>query len=193
MMTELSPQASLEDVLESFSIEHDVGAATLQKYLAAYPAYATDIIDLSRDMARTLDEDEAPLTEYDRRLINSAVTRIRSAPGKKISDPLADLSVQKMRDISTALHLPRQVIMAFQERTVVAGSVPQRLLSRFADLLQSSVQELQASLEQPPMAVAGSYKSDYKPSDVEKITFEQLLRDADLSEKDIMILMEEDA
>ncbi|WP_440062091.1 hypothetical protein ACTACQ_21580 [Pseudomonas syringae] len=192
MMTGLSPQASLEDVLESFSIEHDVGAATLQRYLTAYPAFATDIIDLSREMARTLAEDEAPLSEYDRRLISSAVTRIQIAPGKAIADPLADLSAHKMRDISKALNVPRQVVMAFQERTVVAASVPQRFLSRFAELLQSSVQEVLASLAQPPMAVAGSYKSDDKPSDVEKITFEQLLRDADLSEEDITTFMEED-
>jgi hypothetical protein len=42
------------------------------------------------------------------------------------------------------------------------------------------------------MAVAGSYKSDGKPSNVEKISFEQTLRDADLSEEDIATLMEED-
>ncbi|MEQ9865392.1 hypothetical protein [Pectobacterium aroidearum] len=192
MMTGLSPQASLEEVLESFSIEHDVGKATLQKYLLAYPAFSSDIIDLSREMSRTLTEDETPLSESDRRLINSAVTRIQIAPGKTIADPFADLSVQKMRDISKDLNLPRQVIMAFKERNVVAESVPQRLLIRFAELLQTSVQQLFASLEQPAMAVSGSYKSDFKPGDVEKITFEQLLRDADLSEEEITILMDGD-
>ncbi|EJV4649584.1 TPA: hypothetical protein ACKFMW_002865 [Enterobacter hormaechei] len=192
MMTGLSPQASLEEVLESFSIEHDVGTATLQKYLTAYPAFANEIIDLSREMARTLAEDEEPLSEYDLRLINSAVTRIQNAPGKMIIDPFADLSAQKMRDISKALNLPRQVLMAFKERTVVVGSIPQRFLSRLAELLQSSVQQLTTSLEQLPMAVAGSYKSDGKPSNVEKISFEQTLRDADLSEEDIATLMEED-
>lgn len=192
MMTGLSPQASLEEVLESFSIEHDVGTATLQKYLTAYPAFSNEIIDLSREMARPLAEDEEPLSEYDRRLISSAVTRIQNAPGKTMIDPFADLSAQKMRDISKALNLPRQVVMAFRERTVAAESIPQRFLSRFAELLQSSVQQLTTSLEQPPMAVAGSYKSDGKPRNVQKITFEQLLRDADLSEQDIATLMEED-
>ncbi|MFV9064065.1 hypothetical protein ABQ366_01460 [Serratia fonticola] len=192
MMTGLSPQASLEEVLESFSIEHDLGTATLQKYLTAYPAFTNEIIDLSREMASTLAEDEAPLSEYDRRLISSAVTRIQNAPGKTMIDPFADLSAQKMRDISKALNLPRQVVMAFRERTVAAGSIPQRFLSKFAELLQSSVKQLTTSLEQPPMVVAGSYKSDGKPCNVEKITFEQLLRDADLSEEDIATLMEED-
>jgi len=192
MMTGLSPQASLEEVLESFSIEHDVGTATLQKYLTAYPAFANEIVDLSREMAKTLAEDEEPLSEYDRRLISSAVTRIQNAPGKTMIDPFADLSAQKMRDISKALNLPRQVVMAFRERIVAAESIPQRFLSKFAELLQSSVQQLTTSLEQPPMAVAGSYKSDGKPCNVQKITFEQLLRDADLSEEDIATLMEED-
>ncbi len=192
MMTGFSPQASLQEVLESFSIEHDVGTATLQKYLTAYPEFSNEIIDLSREMARTLAEDEEPLSEYDRRLISSAVTRIQSAPGKTMVDPFADLSAQKMRDISKALNLPRQVVMAFRERTVAAESIPQRFLSRFAELLQSSVQQLTTSLEQPPMEVAGSYKSDGKPRNVQKITFEQLLRDADLSEQDIATLMEED-
>ena len=61
-MTGLSPQASLEEVLESFSIENDVGKATLQKYLAAFPEYANDLIDLSREIARISIEDEAPLS-----------------------------------------------------------------------------------------------------------------------------------
>lgn len=191
-MTGLSPQASLEEVLESFSIEHDVGTATLQKYLTAYPEFSNEIIDLSREVARALAEDEEPLSDYDRCLIRSAVTRIQNAPGKTIIDPLADLSAQKMRDISKVLNLPRQVLMAFRERTVAVGSIPQRFLSRLAELLQSSVQQLTTSLEQPPMEVAGSYKSEGKPCNVEKISFEQTLRDADLSEEDITTLMEED-
>ena len=151
MMTGLSPQASLEEVLESFSIEHDVGTATLQKYLTAYPAFANEIVDLSREMARTLAEDEEPLSEYDRRLISSAVTRIQNAPGKMMIDPFADLSAQKMRDISKALNLPRQVVMAFRERTVAVESIPQRFFFCFAELMQSSVQQFTTSLEYPPM------------------------------------------
>ncbi|ADU68338.1 hypothetical protein [Pantoea sp. At-9b] len=192
MMTGLSPQASLEEVLESFSIEHDVGKATLQKYLAAFPEYANDLIDLSREIARISIEDEAPLSESERRIINSAVTRIQNSPGKTAVDPFANLSAQEMRSLSKSLDIPRQVVMAFKERNVVAKSVPQGFLARLAEQLQVSVQQLFTSLEQPHMEVVGSYKSDSKPGDAEKITFELLLRDADMSEEEIRNLMEED-
>lgn len=191
-MTHLSPQASLEDVLESFSIEHDVGAATLQRYLTTYPTFAAELIDLSCEMSRTLVEDGDPLSAADQRLISLAVTRIQIAPRKAATDPLSDLSAQKMRDIAKTLKVPRQVVMTFQERSVVGASIPQRFLSRFAELVQSNAQQLLAALATPSMATAGSYKSDGKPIDVAKVTFEQLLRDADLSEEDILALMEYD-
>lgn len=191
-MTKLPPHAFLEDVLESFSIEHDVSAMTLQRYLSAYPTFAAELIDLSCEMSRTLVKDSNPLSQDDQRLISLAVTRIQIAPGKSVIDPLSDLSAQKMRDITKALKVPRQVVMAFQERSVVGASIPQRFLSRFAELVQSNAQQLLAALAIPSMATAGSYKSDGKPIDVAKVTFEQLLRDADLSEEDILALMEYD-
>jgi hypothetical protein len=193
-MTGLSPQASLEEVLESFSIEHDVGKATLQKYLAAFPEFSNDLIDLSRQIARVSIEDEAPLplAESERRLINSAVTRIQTSPGKTAVDPFADIPAQEMRHLAKSLNLPRQVIMAFKERNVIAESVPQKVMISFAEKLQTSVQHLFTSLKQPHIEVAGSYKSNTKPGDAEKITFEQLLRDADWPEDDISHLMEED-
>ena len=192
MMTGLSPQASLEEVLESFSIEHDVGKATLQKYLAAFPEFSNDLIDLSRQIARVSIGDEAPLAESERRLINSAVTRIQTSPGKTAMDPFADIPAQEMRHLAKSLNLPRQVIMAFKERNVIVESVPQKVMMSFAEKLQTSVQHLFASLKQPHIEVAGSYKSNTKPGDAEKITFEQLLRDADWPEDDISHLMEED-
>lgn len=191
-MTYLSPQASIEDVLESFSIEHDVSAATLQRYLSAYPTFAAELVDLSCEISRTLVEDGDSLSAADQRLISLAVTRIQIAPGKAAADPLSDLSAQKMRDFAKTLKVPRQVVMAFQERSVVGTSIPQRFLNRFAALVQSNAQLLLAALDLPSMATAGSYKSDGKPIDVAKVTFEQLLRDADLSEEDIVALMEDD-
>jgi len=192
MMTGLSPQASLEEVLESFSIEHDVGKATLQKYLADFPEYANDLIDLSREIARISIEDEAPLSESQSRLINFATTRIQNSPGKTAEDPFARLSAQEMRGLSKSLKIPRQIVMAFKERNVVAKSVPRGFLVRFVEKLQISVLQLFTSLEQPHMEVAGSYKSESKPGEAEKITFERLLQDAGLSEEEIRNLMEED-
>jgi len=192
MMTGLSPQASLEEVLESFSIEHDVGKATLQKYLTAFPEFANELIDLSREIARSSIEDDAPLSESQRRLINSAVTRIQTSPGKTTGDPFANIPAQEMRHLAKLLNLPRQVVMAFKERNVIAESVPRKVMISFAEKLQTSVQHLFTSLKQPHMEVAGSYKSNTKPGDTEKITFEQLLRDADWPEDDISHLMEED-
>lgn len=190
-MNGLTPQASLEDVLESFSVESEVGAATLKRYLGAYPAFAADLIDLSREISRTTIDDAAPLSVDDQRLIGSAITRIQIAPGKAAMDPLANLSAQRMREISKALSVPRQVVLAFQERAVIGASVPQRFLNQFAALMQYSAQQLLAALAQPQAAAKGSYKSERRPNDEAKVTFEQVLRNADLSDGEIAALMED--
>jgi hypothetical protein len=167
------PKLSLDQVLESFAMEHDADGQALRRYLQEYPEYAPQLVDLSQEIFR-----------FD--------IRIQSAPTKAVTDLFADLSVPKLREVAQTLDVPRQVITAFRERAVIVASIPMRFLTKLAGLLGSSVQDLQDSLSLPPQAQARSYKADGKPSEAARVTFEQLLRDAGQSDEQIELLLADD-
>ncbi|MFJ7881997.1 hypothetical protein ACIQYF_00590 [Pseudomonas sp. NPDC096917] len=186
------PKLSLDQVLESFAMEHDADGQTLRRYLQEYPEYAPQLVDLSQEIFRFDIQDESPLSMEDHMRIDTAWSRIQSAPTKAVTDLFADLSVPKLREVAQTLDVPRQVITAFRERAVIVASIPTRFLTKLAGLLGSSVQDLQGSLSLPPQAQARSYKADGKPSEAARVTFEQLLRDAGQSDEQIELLLADD-
>lgn len=186
------PKFTCDQVLESFAMERDADGKTLQRYLQEYPEYASQLVDLSQEIFRFDIEDESPLSVEDQMLIDSAWSRIQSAPSKVAIDPLADLSVPKLREIAQTLDVPRQVLTAFRERTVIVASVPKRFLTRLAGLVESNFQALREALAQPPQLLTRSYKADDKPAEAVQVTFEQLLRDAGLSDEQIALLLTDD-
>ncbi|CAN7725644.1 hypothetical protein LJR277_006010 [Pseudomonas sp. LjRoot277] len=186
------PKLSLDQVLESFAMEHDADGQALRRYLQEYPEYAPQLVDLSQEIFRFDILDESPLSMEDQMRIDTAWSRIQSAPTKAVTDLFADLSVPKLREVAQTLDVPRQVITAFRERAVIVASIPMRFLTKLAGLLGSSVQDLQDSLSLPPQAQARSYKADGKPSEAARVTFEQLLRDAGQSDEQIELLLADD-
>lgn len=113
-MTVHAPKLSRDQVLESFAMEPNTGVQTLQRYLREYPEYATQLVDLSQEVFRFGIEDETPLSVEDQIRIDTACSRIQSAPSKASVDSFAALSVPKLRDVAQTLNVPRQVITAFQ-------------------------------------------------------------------------------
>lgn len=187
------PKLSCDQVLESFAMERDPDGKTLQRYLREYPEYAPQLVDLSQEIFRFGIHDENPLSVEDQMRIDSAWSRIQSAPSKVVTDPFADLSVPKLREVAQTLDVPRQVIMAFRERTVIGASVPKRFLTRLAGLVGSNFQALFDTLVLPPQPLARSYKADDKPTEAIQVSFERLLRDAGLSDEQIEQLLADDA
>ena len=191
-MTTQRSKLSCDQVLESFAMEPDAGGQTLQRYLREYPEYAMQLVDLSQEIFRFGIQDESPLQVEDQMRIDSAWSRIQSTPSKAVADPFAGLSVPELREIAQTLDVPRQVITAFRERTVIPASVPKSFLTRVADLVGSSVQGLLDTLALPPQPLTRSYKADGKPTEAARVGFEQLLRDAGLSSEQIGVLLADD-
>lgn len=114
-----------EDVLDAFSVELRPDGETLERYLRAYPDYAEDLVDLSRELSRDLCDDEAPLSVEDRALIDAAWRRHAADPAPKVvADPFAALSTDDLREVARQLDVPRQIVTAFRERRVILSSVP---------------------------------------------------------------------
>jgi len=176
-MSPAPDQLPKKDVLDAFAVEQDPGRETLERYLRAYPQFAAELIDLSRELARHIPEDASPLSSSDQSMIDAAWRRHVEAASA--ADPVARLSTAELRDVAKRLGVPRQVLTAFRERRVILSTVPRRFLIRFAEAVSSSVETLSEALSlTTPTAVARSYKAESKPGAEEPVTFERVLRDA---------------
>src|SRR5262249_12526998 len=108
---------SRDEVLRAFSVE-DGGRDTLVRYLTAYPQYAHDLVDLSRELARTLTDDE--LSEEDERSVDAAAARFRAGGGLK--GAVVTLKPQVFAAAAARFQLPLQAMVAFRERRVDLAS-----------------------------------------------------------------------
>lgn len=192
-MTQDSPKPSREEVLDAFAVEPISDRATLERYLRDFPEYAAELVELSREVSRVVEEDESPLTAHEEALIETAWQNHVPLETKSAKDPLADLSVPQLREVAHALDVPRQVITAFRERRVKLESVPKPFISALARVLSCPADLLLSVLVAPlGPTFARSYKADVKPSAGAAISFEQLLIDAGVPEAKRAELMVED-
>jgi hypothetical protein len=192
-MMPADPKRSCEDVLYAFAVEPNPGRHILEQYLRDYPEYAIELIDLSYELSREVDEDEAPLSADDHAVIDSAWRRYVEASPREATNPFANLSVAEQRDLAQRLDVPRQVITAFREHRVELASVPSPFLERLAAALSSTVEILRNALPLPPEpGLMRSYKSGAKPETQTSVTFERLLIDADVPlDKRVLLMTDE--
>ena len=184
---------SREEILDAFAVELSPGRETLERYLRDYPRYATELVDLSRELSRSIHEDDGPLTAEAQAAIEVAWERHVAAAPKVVADPFAILSVQDLRDVAKQLDVPRQVITAFREHRVFIDTVPRKFLGRLAAAINSTVDLVrEALIAQTGSTLARSYKADGKPSAETAATFERLLIDAGVSEEKRTTLLADD-
>jgi hypothetical protein len=184
------PQFTADEVLRAFAMDFEPGAGVLQRYIAQYPEHSLALIDLSMELTREFDDDVRPgAAELDlvaagmARLRESLVTLqvLQGAPAKTFADAIKVLS------------LPMQVGLAFRERRIDVATLPQRILARMAEALQTSTETLLSYLALPPEApLARARKSVVKPVAPAKVSFERVLQDAGVDEESISKLLPEE-
>ena len=186
-MSPAAHQPSKEDVLDAFAVERDWGRETLERYLRAYPQFAAELIDLSRELAREIPDSDTTLSTADQAIIDTAWQH-HAKPAA--ADPLARLSTQELRNVAKRLDVPRQVITAFRERRVILSTVPRSFLACFAEAVNSSIELLVETLSsQSSSGLARSYKADGKPGGEEAVSFERVLTDAGVPDERRVRLM----
>jgi hypothetical protein len=159
--------------------------ATLDLYLRAYPQFAGDLIDLSRELLRADPPSDVDLAPADIAKIDAAWAKHAAAQPRLAADPFASLSPTRSREIAVELGVPRQVITSFRERRIQPASVPGAFLRRLAGAMAVSVNDFLAWMTQPPTEMlARSYRADRQPSAATQLSFERVLIDAGVSESD---------
>lgn len=177
-MSALRERPSLESVLDEFAVESESGRVVLERYLRLYPEYATELVDLSRELNCEAYEDTTPLSAVDQMMIDAAWSKHAAAAPTALADPFASLTVEAWRTVAQRLGVPRQVVTALRERRVSLASIPRLFLQRLAAAMNSSIPQLESAWGLTYPCEARSYKADCKPATGEQVTLEQVLIDA---------------
>jgi DNA-binding Xre family transcriptional regulator len=178
-MTSEDKPIEVDEVLESFMLEEVIDLATLNRYVNEYPQFATELIDLSREVSCMKGKPDYELTESDELLVREAWAAYSSTTPAAKADPLALLQPKELNKLASALQLPRQVLAALRERRVIVASMSAKFLDSLAKELACSVSALIEILSSSTAAEpAGSHKSDVKPQVAEKVDFARVLQDA---------------
>ncbi|GAB7551940.1 hypothetical protein NRB_14410 [Novosphingobium sp. 11B] len=170
---------TLEQVLEAFLLDRD-GTTTVQRYVAQYPQFALELLDLEFEAARPLDDEPRMLGANERAVVDGALDKASviwpaQAPGSR--DLFAVLGPADYGRLSKSLNVPRQVIAAIRNRRAIPETIPGGFLRRMADALEGSVADLLASMGAGP-TLAAQYKATGAVAVQSPIPFEQILIEA---------------
>jgi hypothetical protein len=176
-MSPTKSEMPLEEVLLAFAVEPVHDRAALERYLALYPHFAVDIVDMSHELrigGRAISEAVEDETTFQRAL-KQLVSTAAPAPGT-VTNPFDAFRGLAFATLADTLRVPRSVLIAFRDRLVISSSVPAAFVARVARSAQTTVADLMAYLELPPVvAPAANYKADQKPAAPEKVAFDTLL------------------
>lgn len=176
-----------EDVLGSFAMDFEPGTGVLMKYLSEYPEYSIQLVDLSRELSREIDDDR-PLSADDRAAVGVGMIRIHEHSVTLQS--LKEVPAKIFVDVAKTLELPMQAGLALRERRIVASTIPPRIIVKLAQVLEVSVAVLQSFLALPPqVSQLRASKSSIKPTAAEKVSFERVLREAGVDEETLSKLL----
>lgn len=187
------PLPSCDDVLEAFACEPDTGRTVLENYLRDYPEYAEAILDFATELSREEVVRKEPLSARERAMIETVWKKHVEAGQKPVADPFAVLSGVELGKVAKLLEVPKQVLTAFRDRTILVASIPKRFAERLAAEIHSDYETLMAwlAVAPPTLSLLRSHKSDAKPKVANRKTFEQVLTDAGVTPADRKKLMTE--
>jgi hypothetical protein len=176
-MSPTKSEMPLEEVLLAFSVEPVHDRATLERYLKQYPQFSEDLVDMSHELrlgGRGVSdsvEDEATFQRALKQFVGTA-PRV-SGTSVNPFDAFRGLAFAELAD---TLRVPRSILIAFRDRLVIESSVPSAFAARIARSARTTVADLMAHLQQPPvLAATANYKADQKPTASGKVALDALL------------------
>lgn len=184
-MSAIDADSKREDVLLAFSVEPSHDKATLERYLARYPQYAEDFIDLLHELriqpllSNNTVEDEAIVQHA-----WSSFAAIPPGQGHRASvpNPFLSFTGPAFSALAMKLRIRRSILIALRDRLVTASSIPTPFFDRLVRAIGAPAEQLRAYFDLPAVVAMGaSYKSDEKPEAPTKISFEQLLDNSGVS------------
>ncbi|HWM46196.1 MAG TPA: hypothetical protein VNR11_04705 [Xanthobacteraceae bacterium] len=184
-MSAIDSDTQREDILLAFSVEPTHDKATVERYLALYPQYAEEFIDLLGELR------SPPVLRNDVVDDESAVQRAWNAltatplpkhDAASIANPFASFAGPTFVALADGLRIRRSILIALRDRLINASSIPAPFLNRLARATEFPAEKLLGYLNLPAVVPAGaSYKANEKPAAPTKIDFEKLLDNSGIS------------
>ncbi|MEZ6082735.1 MAG: hypothetical protein R3E58_01970 [Phycisphaerae bacterium] len=177
-------------ILYAFAIEPHHDRATFERYLRQYPELAEDLIDIVS---------ERRLRETVRQTASETVSEVVNDPnceaawaqlvaashrteGSQEVDPFAHFRGKAFVSLAAALDVPRSILAAIRDGLVVTSSLPNSLVERMARAMELRSRDLIEHLTNAQRSLQGrAFKSDTKPTQQEKTTFAELVRNTTMT------------
>lgn len=178
---------TIEDALEAFATEFATNPHVLSDYLAKYPQFAIELVDLSRElsyMAILQTDSSRDNPEYLKASLNKFQTIQTQLDG------LQSAPDSFFKNISKQFNIPFSIMLSIRERRVEPSTISDQLVELFANVLNTTVQEFRSYLSLPTNVALKSNKSDRKPIIASKVPFDEILKDAALSQQELVKLLE---
>lgn len=183
----------LEDVLEAFALESANDRATLERYLRAHPAYAAELVDMSRELNREPPAETPVPTPEEEELIEAAWNRLSKAASAPIANPFLSVSASALKALARSFGVPKLFFVAIQERRVRPETFPERFIRLTCAGLDRPISDFKRWIALPgPVASASAHKADEKPTGGQQVSFEALLIEFGLDEPTCRRLLEND-
>lgn len=178
---------SKEDALETFASDFATNPNVLLEYLSKYPQFSIDLVDLSRElthMAR-LEEDTS---RDDEALLSLSMLKFNNE--NLGSSKLQFASDNLFKSVAKKFKIPYLVMLAIKERRIEPSTISDQLMELIAKILDTTNQDLKLFLSHSISVSVKANKSNHKPITASKVSFEQILRDANISSEKLAELIE---
>jgi hypothetical protein len=183
----------LEDVLEAFALESVNDRATLERYLRDHPAYAAELVDMSRELSREPPAEAPVPTPEEEELIEAAWNRLSKAASSPTTNPFSSVTSAELKALAQSFGVPKLFFVAIQERRVRPETFPERFIRLTCAGLNRPISDFKRWIALPgPVASASAYKADEKPTGGQQVSFEALLLEFELDKPTCRRLLEDD-
>lgn len=193
----MSTQDEREAILYAFAVEAKHDRTTFERYLRQYPELSQELTDLLSELR--LDEVGGSLAaDTATRDWSVSWQRFRSCKPNPATIAVAVSPFERFRgaafvSLARTLNVSRSFLTAFRDGLVVASSIPDSFVSRFANATGLTAEAVRTFFSQPPTVLLGrQFKANNTPAHQGQKTFEELVRASDMTEEQQRTLLEDD-
>ena len=181
-----------EAILYAFTLEAADSKGVLERYLKKYPELAEDLVDLASELRlgevlETSSTNPIPDPGGEAAWKEFLACKPEAAPAA-VQNPFARLKGEAFVKLAEALNVPRSFLTAFRDGLVVATSIPEKFIRRFAKAASESIESVRYCFSNP-QPIALEFKSDGKPARQGQKTFRELVESTEMTEEQRQLLL----
>lgn len=204
-------EPTLDDVLNEFVAAYEEPTAkALENWAARYPQFRNDLVDFAASWAAQLVLPPAPelSAEEEKLLVDCAMSHVQNVTFRReqsAADRTENHSINSLigeakrvgmdgQEFANACGLDVALVSKLNSRKIRPLSIPARLVSNIAGLLEISVEAVSEFLARPPQALTSmAYLARGKPQSTEQQSFADAVRSSSLGEAEKIRWLDEAA